>query len=120
MIDHVTNKALSIKLKEAGFEQGSLWHWDIQNDVVVYFTQLKSGQRCVSAYLATELLTWLPDIVNIKGNEYQLTVKFAQSKCYVRYDQINSIGWVGVFRKAPTLQDALAEMLLCLKEEGLV
>ena len=76
MTDHVTNKDLSIKLKEAGFEQESEFYWGrakidreirlfikIDNDYIFLDTRGTANKIAWDfyfAYFATELLKWLP------------------------------------------------------------
>jgi hypothetical protein len=137
LTDHVTNKNLSIKLKEAGFEQKSEFYWHdgelykngecIGDAPVDYFTPTR---KSISAFLATELLMWLPSDLTIKKMKCGLSITpmitdiITKTKVYVVDYGFYSLDVLErVFEKqvaAFTLQDALGEMLLYLKKEGLI
>ena len=137
MRDHVTNLELSIKLKEAGFEQESEFYW--VNQINEEYQLLDKGitqiraftcpeNKIYSTYLATELLKWLPEypIINIYEKPFDyLIICITKLSNGWRVALLNPKYLIGNnsefhYEAKPTIQDALGEMALYLKKEGLI
>lgn len=135
----VTSLDLSKQMKEAGFEQESLfWHWrkDSSSPIhIIFDPNLRAyeengqlGEIIAPAYTVAELGKMLPKTIskdgskkiNLIGNELWIYIDYdagAYWHCGYSEDNEQSQDWD---RAGKTMAEAMAKMLLYLKENGLL
>lgn len=142
MNDHVVSRELAEKLKEARFPQETEFYWTHRHNTEECKWRLVSKRELerdstglsskpyeyCSAPLATEILAWLPIEIDIDnkccGLYFGITIHTLSGKVgyYVSYKHTDLEGKEIEVKRivADTLPDALAEMAIYLKKEGLM
>jgi len=127
--NQVVSQELSQKMEKLGFKQESLFYWDYRHKegeklkyTIIDKKQIENYECAKSAYTVAELWENLPIKIMYNKKVYTLYVDKSPSQNRVRYikgrlDQLeNELEWfVNV-----NLADALAKMLIYLKENNLI
>jgi len=129
--EHVTSLELSKQLDKVGFKIESTFKWvvDSRNEKP-YLTDYpqQEGKRkdfsikVYNTYLATELLGEMPHIILTKTDHYDLNIIPCKNENLISYIRLAN----GKYKEHPkifpilakTLQDAFAEMIIFLKNNG--
>lgn len=124
--NHVVNIELSKRLKELGFNKPSLFAWlyDRKNDEYEswYLPGDDGGlsEKECKAYVATELLEWLPKFIEDESEDCYLSISNDSKQYWVGY-------WCGERQSDhidieqmndDSLSNALAKMMIYLVENG--
>lgn len=126
MEKHVTSREISERLREAGvtLESEFIWYKDkstARMDRPSGFMQitkrppkLSRTDEWLPAYLASELMEMLPE--EIDG--FQITMTYAQGVWVVFYENPLGQEWNNTYFCDAKVQNAIAEMLIFLLENG--
>lgn len=109
--NHLTNFKISKKLYDLGFQKKSIFMREpIKNKVIQYNEEM--ANYCFPAYLATELLKFIPS--SLKG-KYRMIYQDVLHEFNVEYEERQDIPII----KNENLANALGEMLIYLIENKL-
>lgn len=135
---HVTSLELSKKLKEAGVEQKSEFYWmgivNIYGEISWEIHQRNDdidfdwgAEKWLSAFLASELAEMLPERISHRRCLYITPtpeeLRPYENNWYVLYERASTFFDENTGNPetgAPTLPDALGEMVLYLKQNNLL
>lgn len=121
--EHVTSLFLSKCLHDRELKKESIyyWYWNkaLNDFSVVLKENSEIGEYSCPAYLATELLEWLPTFIKVwKENNYLRILKSSAGDYQVEYSKPGYA--FSCMEHDELLQNALAKMLIYLDENGLI
>lgn len=120
--DHVTNLELSKKLKELGVKQESLFAWISENEVEFLPFDIRNINVCISAFFASELLEFLPDLENGRSLRYGAEYPSAREECGGKYYSVcDAVDYPhDKYFYSNNFADCLAMMLIHLIENKII
>jgi hypothetical protein len=116
--DHVTNVEISTKLHRLGFKHKSFFVWkEISNNEMALFTSteilFKENKKIIPAYLATELIDFMPHFIN----GYHLCIKKTDDTYICKYNYGDTSLTI---HHGDVLANTLGSLLIFLLESGYI
>lgn len=126
----VSNKDLSLKLKELGVPQKSVWYWyEIQTGYGLTAWTLKTVaeladlgfdefNRGISAYTVAELFERMPAYLTVLERLCRLTLEKHNDVYVCGYPHTQEDGWLAESQEDENPANAVAKVFIWLIEEG--
>jgi len=133
--NHVVSVNLAKRLKELSVPQNSIYYWTIYCEQCrehyypnmdknsESFTSLQQGENHgdnYSAYLATELLQWIPNEISYDDKCHALNIENQGSQWAVYYRQFLNDQFVPCCRTGENIQNTLGEIIINLIENKII